>query len=252
MLARLRALHPGSSIPRILFYAVCLRAARLALRVFFRVRWIDCDDVPASGPLLIVANHQSYLDPPLVSTGILHRHIDFIARAGLFRNRFFGWLIGTLNAIPITEQGSDTAAIKATLDRLATGRAVLLFPEGSRTHDGAMESFKRGVAVLVKRAKCPVLPAAIEGAYDAWPRGSAAPSFKCRIAVRFGRPIPHDELMAAGPDAALRRLEREIDAMRLDLRAEIRRRTNGRCPAPGPADAPAFGEALDQTIPDAE
>ncbi len=253
MLARLRALHPGSSVPRILFYAVCLRLARFALRVFFRVRWIDSDAVPASGPLLIVANHQSYLDPPLVSTGILHRHIDFIARAGLFRNRLFGWLIGTLNSIPITEQGGDTAAMKEALRRLATGRAVLLFPEGSRTRDGAMTPFKRGVAVLVKRAKCPVLPVAIEGAYDAWPRGRAAPRlFGCRAAVRYGDPIPHAELMAEGSDAALRWLEREIDAMRLELRTEIRRWTNGRCPAPGPADASAFGETLDETNPDVE
>ncbi len=218
-----------------------LFAARLLLRVLFRVRWAGRASVPATGPLLIIANHQSYLDPPLISTGITHRNIDFIARAGLFRNRFFGWLIGTLNSIPITEQGGDTAAMKDALRRLADGKAVLLFPEGSRSHDGTMASFKRGVAVLVKRAKCPVLPAAIEGAYDAWPRERAAPCLAgCRVAVRYGRPIPHDELMTDGPDAALRRLEREIDAMRLELRAELRERTGGRFPPPGPADRPAF------------
>lgn len=218
------------------------------MRIVFRVRWIGCDSVPTTGPLLIIANHQSYLDPPLISTGITRRNIDFIARAGLFRNRLFGWLIGTLNSIPITEQGGDTAAMKEALRRLADGKAVLLFPEGSRTHDGAMTPFKRGVAVLVKRAMCPVLPAAIEGAYDAWPRGRAAPRLLgYRVAVRYGDPIPHADLMADGPDAALRRLEREIDTMRLGLRAELRERTNGRLPAPGPADRPAFEPASEGT-----
>ncbi|MBZ0172832.1 MAG: 1-acyl-sn-glycerol-3-phosphate acyltransferase, partial [Phycisphaerales bacterium] len=160
MFARLRALHPGSSIRHILFYALILNAARLFLRVFYRVRPTGHKGVPPSGPLLIIANHQSYLDPPLVSTGVHNRHVDFVARAGLFKFGPFAWLISTLNSVPISEEGGDTAAMKETLRRLAEGKAVILFPEGTRSPDGAMRPFKRGVAVLVKRAKCPVVPVA--------------------------------------------------------------------------------------------
>lgn len=239
MFARLRARHPGSSVPHIVFFEVILRAARLFLRVFYHVRPAGHEGVPSSGPLLIIANHQSYLDPPLVSTGVHNRHVDFIARAGLFKFGPFAWLISTLNSVPIAEEGGDTAAMKETLRRLAEGKAVILFPEGTRSPDGAMRRFKRGIAVLVKRARCPVIPVAIEGAHDAWARGTSRPKlFGQHILVRFGEPIPHADLMAEGPDAALRRLEREIDAMRLELRTQLRERTRGRLPVEGPGDRP--------------
>lgn len=249
MLDRVRALHPGSSIPHIVFYGFCRRAARLVLLVSYRVVCRGSAQVPRTGPVLIVANHQSFLDPPLVSSFITNRQIDFIARAGLFRSRLFAWLIGSLNSVPIAEDGGDTAAMKEALRRLAMGRAVLIFPEGSRSPDGAMRPFKRGVSVLVKRAGCPVLPVAVEGVHEAWPRGSGRPLvLGRRLAVRYGRPIPHEEIMADGPDAALRRLEREIDRMRLGLRAELRERTGGRYPPAGAGDeafepARAAGEA---------
>ena len=101
-----------------------------------------------------------------------------------------------------------------------------------------MREFKRGISVLVKRAKCPVLPAALDGVYDALPRGKAPNLFGPRVGVAYGHPIPHAKLMEHGPDQALRRLESEIDTLRLKLRAEIRHRSKGRWPSKGPADAP--------------
>ncbi|USN99145.1 MAG: 1-acyl-sn-glycerol-3-phosphate acyltransferase [Phycisphaeraceae bacterium] len=239
MFDRLRARHPGSSIPHLLFYAFCRSAAARVLRILYRIRPEGREHVPATGPVLLVANHQSFFDPPIVGGFVNNRHTDFIARAGLFRFGPFGRLISALNSVPIAEQGGDTAAMKEALRRLGEGKAVLIFPEGSRSPDGAMRPFKRGISVLVKRAKCPVLPAAIEGVHDAWPRSRSRPHFfGYRIGLRYGLPIEHAELMKDGPDAALRRLEREIDAMRLELRAELRARTGGRLPAPGPGDGP--------------
>lgn len=252
MRTRFRDRHPGSSIGHMAFFAFCRAAAQFVLWILYRVRVSGRENIPPTGPLLIIANHQSFLDPPLVSAFITNRHIDFIARAGLFRFGPFARLITALNSVPIAEQGGDTAAMKEALRRLAMGRAVLIFPEGSRSPDGAMRPFKRGAAVLVKRSSCPVLPVVVEGAFDAWPRSRPRPFlFGRRIAIRYGRPIPHDELMRDGPDAALRRLEREIDAMRLQLRAELRARTRGRLPAPGPGDAPmlASSEATDTPVP---
>jgi 1-acyl-sn-glycerol-3-phosphate acyltransferase len=192
--------------------------------------------------LLIVANHQSYLDPPVIGCAIRNRHLDYIARAGLFENRVVGAFIAAMNSIPIREEGGDTAAIKEVLRRLGEGRAVLIFPEGTRSPDGAMRPFKRGVAVLVKRARCPVLPVAVEGAFDAWPRDRKQPRFwGQRLSAMIGEPIGYDELMRNGPDAALALLEREIDSMRLKLRAQMRNETEGHFPAAGPGDSPAFG-----------
>jgi 1-acyl-sn-glycerol-3-phosphate acyltransferase len=222
-----------------LLFDACRIACRVFLSTFYRVRPQHLDRVPHRGAVLIVANHQSFLDPPLVGCFMDFRHTDFIARGGLFKFKPFGWLIAALNSIPVGEGASETAAIKEALRRLGMGRAVILFPEGSRSPDGAMRPFKRGIAVLVKKAGCPVIPAAIEGVHDAWPRERSRPFLLGkRIALRYGEPIPHAELMADGPDAALRRLEREIDAMRLQLRAELRERTRGRFPPPGAGDHP--------------
>lgn len=229
--------HEGSSFKHRLFYDLWKRSLRLPFHTFLPMTVRHPERVPETGPLLIVANHQSFLDPPIVGTP-LERHLDFIARSGLFADERFGRLIHTLNAIPIKEEGGDAAAMKEALRRLGAGRAVLLFPEGSRTFDGAIGPFKRGVAVLVKRARCPVLPVAVEGAFDAWPRTRRLPRLGARVAVMYGHPIPHDELIESGADAALARLRADIDRMRLELREILRAKTGGRYPAPGPGDHP--------------
>lgn len=240
MLATYRSKRPGTPLLQMLFYGAIRRSVRILFAIFYRARVIGAEKVPKSGPLLLVANHQSYLDPPLVGSTVYTRHIDFIARLGLFKaSGFFGWLIATLNSIPIKEEGSDTAAIKEVLRRLQDSRAVLIFPEGSRSETGRMDDFKRGVAVLVKRAKCPVLPIAVEGCFDAWPRGTSRPRlFGARVAIHYGDPIPYEELMAHGADQALIRLHDQIDDMRRALRGDMRRATNGKYPPMGAADQP--------------
>ncbi len=237
MFARLRARRPGTTLGNLFVYETMRRLLSLILRVLYRPVVQEVTRVPPTGPVLLAANHQSFLDPPVIGFAVRNRHLDYVARAGLFASPAFGRLIRALNAIPISEEGADAVAIREILRRLEAGRAVLIFPEGSRTPDGAMHEFKRGVAVLVRRSSCPVMPVAIEGVYDIWPRSSKWPRlFGCRVAVRYGNPIPHDELLRHGPDAALDRLRREIDAMRLELRAELHRRSGGRFPPPGAGD----------------
>lgn len=165
------------------------------------------------GPVLVVANHQSYLDPPLVGCAMPQRQFDFLARAGLFDVKWLKPLITVLHSVPIKENGSDPASIKEILRRLEAGRVVLVFPEGSRTMTGEMGEFKRGVALLLKRAKCPVLPVGISGAYDAWPRGGKPRPFSRRVIVQVGEPIGYEELMADGPDGALARLRDEVSML---------------------------------------
>lgn len=236
---RLRALRPGASVPQILFYEFCRRVCALVLILFFRYKPYRRERVPATGPLIIAANHQSYLDPPMVGCLLSQRGLTYVARAGLFKFKPFGWLIGAVGSVPLKEDEGDAGAIREFIRQLGMGRAVLIFPEGSRTRTGAMGPFKRGVALLVKKAKCPVQPVAVEGVFDAWPRGGLPRPFVSRVAVMYGQPIAYDELMKDGADAALERLRREIDAMRLELRAKLREASHGTYPRPGPGDAPA-------------
>ena len=249
MLARLRRQHPGSPLGRILFYEFGRTIILVVFVVLFRYRWFGARRVPTDGALLIVANHQSYLDPPIIGAPIRQRQLDYVARAGLYKSRFLSWIIAALNATPIQEDRSDTRAVKDVLARLEQGRAVVLFPEGSRSRFGAVDEFKRGVAVIVKRSRCPVLPVAIEGAFDTWPRSRVLPRlFGGRFAVMYGRPIGHDELLRDGADAALVRLRAEIDSMRLQLRAKLRAVSAGAYPAPGLGDAPASATRAEHRV----
>ena len=224
------------------------RTIQLILVVIYRCKWVGRENVPKSGPVLIACNHQSFIDPPLwrlpqYPKGCLlwRRSLYFVARKTLFRNPVLGRTFVAVNAIPVDQDAADTAAMRGFIDILKNGDPLLIFPEGSRTFDGRMEEFKRGMALLVKRSNCPVLPCAVEGVYDTWPRTAKRPKLRgCYIGIEFGKPIPHEEIMRDGADQALRRVEREIDELRLRVRARLREQSGGRFPPKGPADEPSF------------
>ncbi|MFN7019707.1 MAG: lysophospholipid acyltransferase family protein [Phycisphaerales bacterium] len=240
MFSRLRALDTGVSLRHILFYRLCRFVCALAVYLIYRLRIAGEGRVPSTGALLVVANHQSHLDPIFIGVGLKRRNMASLARSGLFRNPIVGCLLRGLGSISIRQEEGDAGAIRAAIAELKKGRLLLIFPEGSRSSDGAVSAFKRGVWLLMSRSGCDVLPAAVEGAFDAWPRSRRFPSlFGHRCAVAFGEAIPHAELARLGPDAALEILARRVDAMRLELRAELRRSTGGRRPLPGPGDRPA-------------
>lgn len=233
-------MHTPAAIHRPkLIYRFARWSARRYLRTFHGADVAGTLKIPTTGPVLLIANHQSFLDPPLIGGFVRHRTMSFLARAGLFKVWPLGWLIRSLNSVPIQESAGDVGAMKEILRRLGDGHAVLVFPEGSRSSDGAMSPFKRGVSLLIKRAKCPVVPIAIEGAFDAWPRSRSTPRcFAGPVMMRFGDPIQAQELLAGGAEAGLARVQTIIDGMRLDLRSQIRARTRGKFPPPGPGDAP--------------
>lgn len=225
MFARLRAKRPGSSLFQLFFYEVIRDLSGVFLVVCFRARAFHAERIPGAGPLLLAANHQSYLDPPLIGGFIGNRQTTYVARLGLFKFKPLGWFISALNAIPLRENSGDAAAIREVIRRLEQGEVVLIFPEGTRTFDGTMLEFKRGVALLVKKAKCPIVPIAVEGAFEGWPRDRILPRlFRTRVGVLYGNPIPYDELMKDGAEAALQRIEREVAALKAELREKLARR----------------------------
>lgn len=211
--------HPTASLPAIAFYEILRSILVVAFLLWTRIRHMHPERVPREGPLLLVANHQSFLDPPAIGCGAGYRHLDYIARVGLFKNPALGWLIRTLHAIPIRQGEPDTAAMREAISRVESGAAVLIFPEGSRTADGELQPFNRGVSLLIKKTKCPVVPVAIDGAHDAWPRdGRPRLLPKKPMTISFGHPIAYDELMKDGADAAVQTLRDRV----ADLLDEIR------------------------------
>jgi 1-acyl-sn-glycerol-3-phosphate acyltransferase len=237
MLARLRALDPPQPLAQILFYRFGYWLLLALFTLVYRARFFGVPNIPDAGGLLIIANHQSHLDPPLVGVGIRRRNMAAIAREGLFRVFVLGFLLRRVGCIPIKEDAGDAGAMRTAIEQLKRGRVVVIFPEGSRSLDGSLHPFKRGAWLLMMRSGVPVLPAAVEGCFDAWPRHRALPRlWGRRVAVNFGRPIPFAELKALGQVAGLERLAAEVETLRLDLRGRLRLATRGRIPRPGPGD----------------
>lgn len=202
---------PNATPARSVAYTFSRGLVRLFLRVFMRIEWIDREHVPFAGPVLLVANHESYIDPPAIGAG-MRRHSAYLGRAGLFKNLVMGYFLRLFNVVPVSEEGGDIAAMRAVLSLLGQGHSVVIFPEGSRTEDGAILPFKRGAEVIVRKAKCPVVPVAIEGAYEAWPRSRKRPRlFGQRIRILYGEPITPEELFDPAAEGTItERLERAV------------------------------------------
>jgi 1-acyl-sn-glycerol-3-phosphate acyltransferase len=181
---------PRSTIQR-LWYRLCQFALRITGMLYYHLRYWGVKNIPRTGGVLIVSNHQSYLDPLLVGMGC-PRPVNYVARESLFRFKPFGWLISSVNAFPIDREGIGLAGIKEALKRLKRGEMVLIFPEGTRTRDGEIGRLRPGFTTLAVRSKSAILPAAIEGAYRYWPRSQMIPR-PGRIRVCYGQPIMPEE-----------------------------------------------------------
>lgn len=168
-------------------YNFCRSLARFAGTAFFDLKVYGADNVPLSGGVLLVSNHQSYVDPIFIAAK-LPRVLAFLAKSELFEPPGFNWLIRNCNAFPVKQGKGDVGAVKKTIELLQSGHAVLVFPEGSRTEDGRLQDIAAGAALVVKRAKVPVVPLVIEGAFKVWPRHRALPRMGA-VSVRFGKPI---------------------------------------------------------------
>lgn len=227
---------PGTkhrSLVNTLVYVWAVLMLHLLLAVFFGYRRHGIRRVPRAGPLLVVSNHQSYLDSVAVGTALYPRVATHLARSGLFRHGHFARLISSFNAVPIREEEGDLGAIRIVIDRLKLGDAVIIYPEGSRSPDGRVHQFRRGATLIAKKSGCTVLPVAVDGAFDAWPRTRRAPRLfghlkGRRVRVLVGRPISAEDLLKDGQDAALERLEREVRTLHADLMSRRPRRPTSR------------------------
>ncbi|MFG0256756.1 MAG: lysophospholipid acyltransferase family protein [Phycisphaerales bacterium JB043] len=202
-----------------LWYSTWREITKLLFESLYAYERLGTRHLPHTGPALIVANHQSFFDPPLIGDCFEDRQFYPVARSELFEVPLFGSAIAMLNSIPIRQGRVDTSAIKQIIHRLESGHPVLIFPEGSRTHDGTIQPFERGIGVILRRTRVPVIPAAIDGAFDAWPRSRPFPRFfGQRLRVLFGTPIMPG-FLPGNPDDAVALLERRVRALFDELRS---------------------------------
>jgi long-chain acyl-CoA synthetase len=174
-----------------LIYAV-FKSFNLLCRLFFSLEVSGKENLESvKRPFLVCPNHQSYLDPFIVSSELSFdnfKNAFAVGASQFFGNRFMQWLAGFLNTVPIDADTQLLKAMKAGAVGLKHGKILNIFPEGARSFDGEMHEFKKGAAILATELDLPIVPVALDGFYKVWGRSSGKINF-AKVKIRFGEPI---------------------------------------------------------------
>jgi len=217
MLKSLKQRQPGQPIRRILWWHFCHFLCVVWFYTCYRFRFFGARNIPRTGPVLFVSNHQSMLDPIIVGLGASHRQFYAMARKTLWDTAWLGRLMDSLNAIPVDQDKPDASTMKRCIEVLKHDHALLIFPEGARTFSGETQAFEPGLMLVIKRARPTIVPVALDGAYDVWPRTQRRPKLFGRIACQYGQPIGAEDLLSRPPDEAREYLRETVESLRLEI-----------------------------------
>lgn len=181
----------------ILIYYLSTIIFLIFLKIWNRFKIIGRENIPSKGGVIIASNHASFLDPPIVGSGCFKRPVTFMARDTLWNSKFSKWWLDSVGCIPLSRSFGDTKALKTSIKILNSGDIISLFPEGTRSSNGEIQSAKSGIGFIIGKSQCVVIPAFIHNSYKAFPKGSK--SIKpLSICIKFGKPITKDEFKSLG------------------------------------------------------
>jgi 1-acyl-sn-glycerol-3-phosphate acyltransferase len=207
-----------------LWYRFCRFLFRVYFRLYHRGRIYNAERLPDEGAFILAGNHVSFLDPPFFGLAC-RRAAYYLARETLFRHPLANWILRSWHCVPISRGRADIGAMRAVLRMLDEGKAVLMFPEGTRS-DGQLQEPRAGIGMIVARANVPVVPMRISGTARALPRGTSIPR-PARVTIKFGEPfvypLPANFENLRGD---------ELKAVYLDIGREIMRRIAALEPRP--------------------
>jgi long-chain acyl-CoA synthetase len=197
------------------FLFLLMRLAKMVSLIFFHLQVSGLDKLPEQGPFILSSNHQSYVDP-IVMSGVLpwrtYRELFAVGTSEIFGSGVMRILAKWLRVVIVDPDANLIPAMRAGAFGLRSGRILILYPEGARSIDGTPQAFKKGAAILSTVLRVPIVPVAIEGFHEVWPRGKSFQKF-ARMKIKFGTPID--------PPADSEISETSYDKLTSELRARV-------------------------------
>src|SRR5438270_6851927 len=166
--------------------------------LYFRLTRIGREHLPAEGPVIVAANHRSFLDPFVIGT-MARRPMYYMAKKELFSKPWQAWILNRLGAFPVDRGGSDEESVKTARAILDRGGIVLIFPEGTRIRPGSLGTPHRGVGRLALETGAPVVPVAVIGTEDVRSGWRIRPR---KVTIRAGRPLRFPVVHEPSPELA--------------------------------------------------
>ena len=167
-------------------YRFCYILSGLLAKTVFSYRAFGQENIIEEGPAIMAANHQSYLDPPLIGI-TCRKELYFLARKTLFEKKLLGSLISRVNALPVDLSRGDLVAVRTIINLLKEGHRTVIFPEGTRSLDGNIQQARPGIGMIIAKTLVPVVPMRIFGSFEAWPKGSKIRPHPITVVV--GKPM---------------------------------------------------------------
>ena len=202
-----------------LSYRIAWVTFRAMYATYFRWRVFGAENVPQSGGVILASNHASFLDPPLVGSG-LSRDINYLGRESLFRYPGIGALLRSWNSVPVDRDGGGAKGLKTILERLLAGGGIILFPEGTRTRDGQLQPARSGIGLTVIKSVAPVVPVRVFGTFEAYGRHITIPR-PHRVIIKYGRPMNFENLRAEAKTCDKARLKQIYQQIADEIMAAI-------------------------------
>jgi 1-acyl-sn-glycerol-3-phosphate acyltransferase len=210
------------------WYRFCRFLFRVYFRIYHRGQVYNRDRLPDEGAFILAGNHVSFLDPPFFGQAC-RREAFYMARDTLFRSWLGGKILRSWNCVPISRDRGDLGALRTMLRLLKEDKAVLMFPEGTRSKDGQLQDARAGIGMIAAHAGCRILPMRIFGTDKAMPRNASFPR-PAKVIITFGEPFAYE----FPPNFDKLRGE-ELKAVYLDVGREIMRRIAALEPRPDPS-----------------
>ena len=176
-----------SPVPSTAIYRFLRTGVEAFFRLTLQIEVEGVENVPSEGPVLLLPNHQSILDPMLVQA-FFPRPVHSMTKSTQFSSPLFRWLIPRILGFPTRRYRVDPQTVRVVLQRLDAGEVVGIYAEGERSWDAELQPFRRGTIRLLLKAGVPVIPCGITGSYDVWPRWSRRPKRR-PVRIRYGKPL---------------------------------------------------------------